>query len=250
MMNFFSIKKSIKIGEYKLVLNLSNPHEKKYFNSIQTDDYFISKSLIKKGYRILDLGANIGFTALLYLKFGAAEVYAFEPVIELYKRIQSLKTNKIKVFNIALADYEGTSEIFLSSSHNQGHSLNKAWPEKFKDVFKYNLSQSVKVSTLDKVLSNDTFDFIKIDVEGMETEVIKGGVNFFKRNFNSIVQIEIYDWQFNETHKLLSNYYSKTYIPVIKIDGNMEFISLDTYKSINDIDFKGPPNYIYTNFEL
>lgn len=243
-------KTKISINGINLFLDLSNPHEKKYFNSIKNDDYFISKRLIKKGYRVLDLGANIGFTALLYLKFGASEVYAFEPVLELYKRIQSIKTDKIKAFNIALADYEGNSKIVLSSSHNQGHSLNKAWPNKFKDVFKNSLSQLVKVSTLDKTLSNDTFDFIKIDVEGMEVEVIKGGFGFFKRNFNSIVQIEIYDWQFNETHELLSNYYSKTYIPYLNVDNSIEFISLDAYKNIKDIEFKGPPNYIYSNINL
>lgn len=250
MLDFFTKKKYIKIGDNKLLLHLKNPHERKYFNSIKNDDYFISKNLIKKGDRVLDLGANIGFTSLLYLSFGADIVFAFEPVSKLFKRIEAIKTHKIKAFNLALSNFEGKSKIYLSSSHNQGHSLNQLWPKKFTEVFKKNLSEIVTVSTLDKVLSNNIFDFIKIDVEGAEKETIMGGVQFFKNNYNAIVQIEIYDWQFEDTHKLLSKYYSKTYVPFRNEGDDVIFKKLDSFENIRNIVFQGPPNYIYSNFDL
>lgn len=242
-------RKNIKIGDIKLYLDLSKPHEKNYYKSIQNNDYLIAEKLIKKGDKVLDLGANIGFTALIYLLFEASEVYAFEPIKELYKRIKSLKTSKIKAFNLAISNYEGESEMFLSTTHNQGHSLNKLWPQQFKEVFVNHKSQKVKVSTLDRMFPNDFFDFIKIDVEGAEKEVIEGGEDFFKRNTNTIIQIEIYEQQFHETNQLLKKHYKHTYVPLIE-NNNVIFKNIDDFENKSLIDFKGPPNYIYTNKEI
>ncbi len=250
MMNFFLKRKRIRIGNHDLLLDLSNPHEKQYYKSIKNDDFIISKSLIKDGFKVLDLGANIGFTSLLYLQFGASEVYAFEPVSNLAKRIRGIKSNKIKVFNYALSDYDGESEIYLSSAHNQGHSLNDNWPERFGSVFINNKKEKVKVGMLDSLLTKEVFDFIKIDVEGTEEKTIIGGDKFFNRNKEAIVQIEIYDWQFSRTHSLLSQYYKYTYVPVIINNELKNFKDLYTHANMNEIKFAGPPNYIYSNFKI
>ena len=250
MVKNFLFKRYIKIGDIKLPLDFSNPHEKQYYKTIKNDDFLISKRLVREGDRILDIGANIGFTALLYVSFGAKEVYAFEPVLKLYKRIKSLKTHRIKAFNIALSNYVGQNEMFLSSAHNQGHSLNHSWPSRFGHVFEKKLVQTVKISTLDKVLPKDNFDFVKIDVEGLELEVIEGGINFFKRNYNSIIQIEIYPWQFKQTNQLLTQFYNKTYVPQLNENEELKFIEINSFNTIEDIKFIGPPNYIYANFEI
>lgn len=248
--NIFKKRKRLKIGDYYLDLDFSNPHEKKYFESIENDDYHISKNLIQKGDRVLDLGANIGFTALLYLSFGASEVYAFEPVANLVKRLRAIKSGKIKVFDCALSDYNGTSEIYLSTTHNQGHSLNDSWPERFSNVFKQIKKEKVKVATLDTLLVNEVFDFIKIDVEGMEEKAIIGGEMFFQRNKNSIVQIEIYEWQFENTHKILSRFYSHAFVPIIEKNQVIKFERIYSLEDSNKLGFKGAPNYIYSNKSL
>lgn len=250
MLSFFLFKKSIKIGEIKLLLKLSNPHEKKYYESIYNDDYYISKSLIKEGDKVLDLGANIGFTALIYLSFGASIVYAFEPVSNLVKRLQAIKTNKIKVFDYALSDYNGFSNIYLSTSHNQGHSLSDSWPTRFGHVFKKVKKEKVKVAALDSLLKDDVFNFIKIDVEGMEEKTIKGGDVFFKRNKDAIVQIEIYDWQFESTHALLSKYFKNTFVPIIDDEGLKSFKNLNSFNNRSEIEFKSAPNYVYANSSI
>lgn len=248
--NIFKKKKRLKIGDYYLELDLSNQHEKKYFESIENDDYYIAKELIKEQSKVLDLGANIGFTALLYLNFGASEVYAFEPVCDLVKRLNAIKSKKIRVFDFALSDYNGFNEIYLSTTHNQGHSLNDNWPERFTNVFKNLKTQTVKVATLDKLLVDEVFDFIKIDVEGMEEKTILGGEFFFKRNSEAIVQIEIYDWQFEKTHLLMSKYYQNTYVPIFEEGKLKSFRNLDSYNSLDKIKFNGAPNYIYSNFPI
>lgn len=242
------IKKSyVQIGTKKLYLDLKNPHEKKYKESIKNDDYFIAKKFIKKGYKVLDLGANIGFTALLYLKFGASIVFAFEPVPALANRIRSLKDERIVVAEVAISDVIGSSSIFLSSSHNQGHSLNKDWPKHFKQVFFKTLTTQVKTSTLDNYFKDELFDFIKIDVEGLETNVVSGGTEFFKRNQNAIVQIEIYDWQFASTHDLLKAYYEYLYVPILDSKKVLSLIMINSLKEKQKLNLQGAPNYLYSN---
>lgn len=243
----FLNKKKIKIGEHYLELKITNPHELQYWKTIKNNDYCIAKTFINENYKVLDLGANIGFTALLYLSFGADEVYAFEPVPKLAKRIKKINTNKIKIFDFAIADREGLGNIYLSSTHNQGHTLNKEFTIRFNQVFKKEKIIQIKITTLDTIFKNEIFDFIKIDIEGMEEKAIIGGEKFFERNKNAVVQIEIYNWQFIKTHQLLSRFYSYTYAPLIE---NCEIIKYERIVTIEDtknIDFKGPPNYIYVN---
>jgi FkbM family methyltransferase len=248
--DIFKNRKRLQIGDYYLYLDFSYPHEKKYFESIENDDYHISKKLIQKGDKVLDLGANIGFTALLYLSFGASKVYAFEPVSNLVKRLRAIKSEKIKVFDFAVSDYNGVSDIFLSSTHNQGHSLNDSWPERFSNVFKKVKKEKVKVATLDTLLIDEVFNFIKIDVEGMEEKTIMGGDSFFRRNKEAILQIEIYDWQFEKTHMLLSKYYHNTYVPIFE-DGKLKnFRNLNSFNDLENKFFFGPPNYIYSNSSI
>ncbi|MBS4041252.1 MAG: FkbM family methyltransferase [Flavobacteriales bacterium] len=242
-------KKYIKIGKIKLFLDLTKPHEKNYYSSIKNNDFYLAQKLINKGYKVLDLGANIGFTSLLYLSFGAREVYAFEPVKELFDRLKKLKTTDIKAYNLAISNFEGETNIFLSTTHNQGHSLNNLWPQQFKEVFINDKSQKVRVTTLDNLLINDNFDFIKIDVEGAEKDVIEGGDIFFRRNKNAIIQIEIYNQQFFETDKLLKKYYNFTYIPIFEFE-DVVFKNINDFEDNELIEFKGPPNYIYSNREL
>lgn len=257
MKSLFKIKdlirsdKLINIGGIMLPLNLTNPHEKLYFKSIKNDDYYIAQTIIDSGSRVLDLGANIGFTTLLYLLHGASEVYAFEPVKNLYQRLEKLDSNRIKSFNMAIADFTGESEIYLSDTHNQGHSLNVYWPKKFQKVFKRKKTELIHVTTLDDFFDKDSkFDFIKIDVEGMEAEVFEGGHNFFRNNQDSIVQVEIYEWQFEQTIKAIRPYYSKTYIPKRLNNEVLIMLEINEQQVYNSIEFDGAPNFIFSNKNL
>lgn len=242
--------KFIKIGRNKLYLNLANPHEKGYYKSIENEDFFIAKYFIKENYVVLDLGANIGFTTLLYLKFGASRVYAFEPVPELSERIRNIGDDRIEVSTLAVSDRIGENELVLSSSHNQGHSLNEEWPLRFQSVFTKTKKIKVETTTLDNYFKNDFFDFIKIDVEGLEENVLKGGASFFERNKGSIIQIEIYDWQFDKTHCALKKYYEYSYLPIFDNEMNMRLIEINSLRDKNNQIIKGAPNYIYSNVKF
>jgi FkbM family methyltransferase len=212
-----------------------------------TADYAVATSIDMRGARVLDLGANIGLTALYYLEQGASLVDAVEPLPMLANRILALNHPKIHVHETAISNVEGEQTLFLSDSHNQGNSLNPEWKTAFPQVFTADRETSVRVTTLDNLFKTEVFQFVKIDVEGAELEVIQGADAFFDRNKSGILQIELYDKKFEEADRLLAKYFGQRYRIVYR-KKKAVLVSHDSsrLREFKDKE-KNPPNYIYTN---
>lgn len=132
--------------------------------------------LVRPGNIIVDIGANIGRFALPFGKAASpGVVYCFEPDSENYDRlVLNLGINKLSnvvVFKRGLGEAEGSSKLYKIDVHNPGMNRFSKYGE--QDA----MFETVTVSTLDRevsVLSIKKIDFIKIDVEGFEFEVLKG----------------------------------------------------------------------------
>jgi FkbM family methyltransferase len=133
---------------------------------------------------VFDVGANIGLISLFVsglLPLGT--VFAFEPVHEAFQRLVfniALNASKnVKAFNFALGSGAAYRAIYVKSSHlgmssflrceNPGES-----------------SQYVKIMTIDSIIDDITskVDFIKIDVEGWELEVLKELLNCWEKRMH------------------------------------------------------------------
>ncbi len=129
------------------------------------------------------------------------KVFSFEPNPLIYENLNSTLTkitNNIEIFNYALSNTEGITKLKIP---NRGNSLfDKNYEELFKlgaatiheenDIIDYE-SFDVKKTLLDKIIpSSEKIGFIKIDVEGHESEVIKGSIDTIKRD-KPILLIEI-----------------------------------------------------------
>jgi len=144
---------------------------------------FVYKN-IKNYNKFLDIGANIGTYSILFAKEGLNGC-AFEPVATNFKALtKNIKLNNIeqqvKLINVALGKYEH-SDVFTFVPDNTGASHLRSIEN--KDVKDGGVTE-VKVVTLDSIIDQCNFDadkdrvFIKIDVEGMETNVLEGAKNF------------------------------------------------------------------------
>ena len=138
----------------------------------------------------LDIGANIGLYSYYILPVlpQNAKCIAFEPRSETYLRLNKNvidEKNRFKAEKIALSNRIGVADLFLPTSHGRSSLL---WQDEFEG-FK---SEKVPVSTLDNYLEvnqiKDCIDFIKIDVEGHELEVIYGAEKNYTKlpSFNSM----------------------------------------------------------------
>lgn len=130
----------------------------------------------------LDIGGNIGNHALFFSKFFST-VYSYEanPVTFELLSHNSKLLNNIFVFNSGLGDKEGHFELNQNLG-NMGASF-------IKDDSKTHSNKiTVHVQRLDNIeLENKKINFIKIDVEGMEANVIRGGIKTIEKHQPIIV---------------------------------------------------------------
>lgn len=172
----------------------------------------IKQLTLKNNITFYDIGANTGYYGILAAYFDTQKVttYSFEPILGFAKCIkESAQINKldnITVFNLALGNENLEKEIQLAGS---GSSLNP----KFNDNNKLP-KQKISVKRLDDIIkeNNITYpDFIKIDVEGYEYEVLEGSLDAIKKSL-PILFVEI-AYSLKKLHrKFINENYQKTFI--------------------------------------
>lgn len=117
---------------------------------------------------VVDVGAHVG-TVSVPLAQASVAVTAFEPNAKTFEYLQRNSAQngvRIDTRNKGLAQTPGRASSTVVQQTNAGaHTLG--------------VGDDIEVSTLDAEV--DTADFIKIDVEGMELEVLEGGVQLLAR---------------------------------------------------------------------
>lgn len=145
------------------------------------------KKLVGNGRRAIDVGANYGFYSYVLSKL-FNNVEAFEPqkscfeVIEAYS--QSHQKN-INAYNVALANFNGTLDLYTPIVKGEVYTGLAS----FVKPEEKHVHNTVPVCKLDDYQFTDV-DFIKIDVEGFESEVIKGAEETIRRE-KPLILIEI-----------------------------------------------------------
>jgi FkbM family methyltransferase len=144
---------------------------------------------------ILDIGANEGqFVKEIRSLFPNALIYSFEPIKGVYEKLtKNLSEDKnIKFFNVGLGDSESVLEMNVSD-HSPSSSLldmEKTHIEKYPHSAKTH-KESITVKTLDGVLTAADIRqnlLIKVDVQGYEDKVIKGGTEIFSMAKVAIIE--------------------------------------------------------------
>ena len=176
----------------------------------------LMSKFIMEGDVVFDIGANIGaFTVPLAKKVGKfGEVYAFEPQKLIYDILQDNvnknNLNNTRVFNVGVGEKEEELElndIDYSKVGNFGGVSFKYKSSSFTKNIK-DKKYKVKVTNLDKLMEIKKCNFIKMDVELMELDILKGGRNFLKK-FRPILWIENHQSYPNKINKfLLENDYN------------------------------------------
>jgi len=142
-------------------------------------EYSIPECNIEKDDTVFDVGAHFGFFSYYAVQKGAKEVYAFEPnpyVFEILKKHAEMWSDKIKPFEIALYSSNGFQELLIPNPLAGWSTL--APKEREGEKVK------VKTMTLDSFVKEynvERVDFIKIDAEGSEREILKGAKETIKR---------------------------------------------------------------------
>jgi FkbM family methyltransferase len=130
--------------------------------------------LIHDGAFVIDAGANMGiFSIFVARKFPKATIYGFEPVPDTFA---ALKENvrdypNIKIFNYGLGE-ENRKAFMVLKEWSIGHYVGDG------DV-------PIEIRTLDSFALRA--DFLKIDTEGYEANILKGAAETIKKYKPAIV---------------------------------------------------------------
>jgi len=134
---------------------------------IYTDKIFDSYFLGKKDLTIVDCGANIGLTTNYFSKYG--KVYSIEPAKESFNCLKKIiETNELNAVPIqyAISTKSGEATFY--------HNVNSTANSLFKELQNGD-TEIVKTRTLSEVFkeySIEHVDFLKLDIEGAEFDVL------------------------------------------------------------------------------
>jgi FkbM family methyltransferase len=148
--------------------------------------YSIPECQVKSGDIVFDVGAHFGFFSYYAVQKGANEAYAFEPnpyVFEVLKKNAEMWSDRIKPYPVALSSQNGESDLFIADELGTISTMLKNRESTPLKLREYTKSVKVKTMTIDNFVKEekiDRVDFIKIDTEGFEKEIIKGAEKTIK----------------------------------------------------------------------
>lgn len=129
---------------------------------------------------ILDVGANIGQTALAYEKiFYGASIHSFEPFKENFEHlaINTKAFPNITPHHIALSDRSGRLELKRDQHPlSQWNSISMAYQDHLESVGNFQV-ETIEMTTGDEFCEKQNLQniaLLKIDTEGHELDVLKG----------------------------------------------------------------------------
>ena len=146
-----------------------------------------------EGGVILDIGANVGMY-FDHMSIKATKVYAFEPhpsnVNILISKAKNF--NNVEVVACAINDYDGEVNLYQCSRNAGQHTLSKdiavdpRWGHSIQDFIP---TRSLTLDSWVKENNVTGITGIKIDVEGAEEFVFRGGLNTLMNN-DVIISLE------------------------------------------------------------
>lgn len=196
-----SIRKVTRNG-FEMELDLSDYMQWLLYFGVQTEPRDSLYALVKPGMTVLDVGANIGETAMMFARLTgeSGHVYAFEPFPSTFQHLQRhlLRNGQknITAVQLGLADKPGTLKLENNPNNTAGNRVSAAGSE-------------VQVSTIDAFITEkkcSRIDFMKIDVEGFELHVLRGADQMLRRD-KPVLFVEAVDeflqLQNSSTHALI-----------------------------------------------
>lgn len=150
----------------------------------------ILSRFINKNDVVIDVGAFIGSHAVAFANIAPeGMVYSFEAREDIFNILvkNAEKFNNIRAFNFGL----GSKKTELSIEKNDTDEEQNPGALNLKEITESDRQEIINIERLDN-FSFDKVDFMKVDVEGMEYEVLLGAKKTIDR-FEPVLFLEIND---------------------------------------------------------
>lgn len=184
----------VKIGNETYLITSDDDYLTNIGQVFEPDMCKLFLSLVENDHKVVDIGANIGCTSILFGQI-ARNVTSFEPSPTTFKyldlNIKNSNLKNIEIHNVGLGcKDENLTLTFSPSSRSGGFVSNLIQASTGHTV------ENISIKNGDFIIKDANVDFIKIDVEGFELNVLKGLTNTIQQN-KPIVVAELNHWCLN-----------------------------------------------------
>jgi FkbM family methyltransferase len=209
---------------------------------------------------VLDVGANCGYTAMVFAQTKASKVYAFEPDAENVAMLQKILASRNLLSRVeVVASAVGAEDGFVDLWRNEGHHADhRIATSAFKGSGDNTPAQTVQVplvsldSFVSKKVSSD-ISFVKIDVQGFELPVCHGMNGILTRFPNITCALEYCPAQIEELgfspHDILDFFQMRGFkLFILERNGTTSPLAEDTLSSA--VERRGYADLLATRRDL
>jgi FkbM family methyltransferase len=216
----------------KMKLDISNFVDHALYFGIGDPGFEKLKRMVKPGWVILDIGANIGATVLRFAQLAPkGRVIGFEPNKKSFARLtENIGLNdrgNISVHNTGLGEKAEELRLFVVDETNPGMNRILNEPDATANALAF---ETIRVERLDDFIDIEKLertDLVKIDVEGFEHNVLKGADRLLS-SFRPLLFIEIDD------DNLLQNKSSARELVSLLMNQGYQVFIADPWKPIDE----------------
>ncbi len=186
-----------------------------------------------------DAGANVGnYSAKLHKAFPQAQIYAFEPHPKTFEKLQQKlgSIQNVHLFNLGLNSEAGTTQLTSMSESGSSHDSIYAGVANLEKRGTQ-LTIDISLATIDEIAQEYTIssiDFLKIDTEGNELNILKGAEKQLERHNIKVIQFEFNSMNVYSRVFLRDFYELLTDFSIYRLDSE-SLIHLPEYDVRNEI---------------
>ncbi|MFZ3209493.1 MAG: FkbM family methyltransferase [Geobacteraceae bacterium] len=157
----------------------------------------VLRTMDREMKKVFDIGANVGDVSLYMLHyFPEADVYSFEPCTETYAQLtkniaKAGFSKRLHSFRLGFFDVETEGKLNIASFHGANSMLD------FTDEYCRSnprlsnvMTEQIPLVRLDDFVTQNRIehiDLVKIDVEGVELQVLLGGAETFSTKVDFVI---------------------------------------------------------------
>lgn len=179
------------LGDYYITAHSSEEYHQLKSEIFTQDNYYFETEILHPV--IIDAGAHIGMSTLYFKKlYPFAEIIAIEPLVQnialLRENILQNGLSDTTVIEKALSDEPGNIQLYFDNTDAEWFSTAGAYDGAWNKQ-QISTHTSVETLTLSSLLSTkETIDFLKMDIEGMESVVLFEAKQYLSRIKHFIIE--------------------------------------------------------------
>lgn len=129
---------------------------------------------------VIHVGAHFGEEQNVYKSLGIDKIVYFEPVGKTFKKLKERIGDNAILFNYALGNENKEIEMYVEEADAYGCSSILKPSDNYKNV-KFDYGEIVQMKRLDDIEYDfNDYNFMNIDVQGYELEVLKGSIKILE----------------------------------------------------------------------